>query len=142
MTKAASGNTVQVHYKGTLADGTVFDSSHGREPLQFTIGSKAVIAGFEGAVIGMAKGETKTVVIPPDEAYGHYREEMVQSIPRNQVPPDIEPEVGMRLQVQTPSGGAFPVTIRDVTEESITLDGNPPLAGKELTFEIELVSIA
>ena len=142
MTQAAMGNTVKVHYKGTLNDGTVFDTSHGRDPLEFTIGHKSVIAGFEGAVIGMTAGETKTVTIPPDEAYGYPREELVQTVGREHVPSDIAPEVGMRLQVETPTGGTFPVTISEVTTESITLDGNPPLAGKDLTFEIQLVDIA
>ena len=142
MITAITGNTVEVHYKGTLKDGTVFDTSHGREPLKFTLGANAVIPGFEGAVLGMAAGECKTITIPPEEAYGEYREELVQTISREHMPSDIDPEVGMRRQVQTPSGGAFPVIISDVTTESVTLDGNPPLAGKELTFEIELVTVA
>ena len=142
MTKAIAGNTVEVHYKGTLEDGTVFDTSQGREPLKFTLGANAVIPGFEGAVLGMGIGESKKVTIPPEQAYGEYREELVQTISREHMPSDIDPAVGMRLQVQTPTGGTFPVTISEVTSGSVTLDGNPPLAGKELTFEIELVTVA
>jgi peptidylprolyl isomerase len=141
MPQAKKGDTVKVHYTGKLVDGTVFDSSRGGEPLQFTIGEGQVIPGFEEAVTGMSPEESRTTEIPVDKAYGHHHQEMVMEIPRNQVPADIEPEVGQRLQVGTPSGQPVVVTIVDVSEASITLDANPPLAGKDLVFDIELVEI-
>lgn len=141
MTQAKKGDTVKVHYTGKLKDGTVFDSSQGREPLQFTIGSGQVIPGFEEAVTGMAPQESKTADIPADQAYGARHEEMVMEVPREQVPPDIQPEVGQRLQVGMQGGQPIVVTITEVGETNITLDANPPLAGKDLIFDIELVEI-
>jgi peptidylprolyl isomerase len=139
MTQAKKGDTVKVHYTGKLDDGTVFDSSQGREPLEFTIGQGQVIPGFEEAVTGMTPGEAKTTQIPVDKAYGPRHEEMVMEVPRTQFPADIEPEIGQKLQVGMQSGQTVVVTITEVKEDSITLDANPPLAGKDLIFDIELV---
>jgi peptidylprolyl isomerase len=141
MAQAKKGDTVKVHYTGKLVDGTVFDSSLGREPLRFTIGEGQVIPGFEEAVTGMSPEESRTTEIPAEKAYGLHHEEMVMQVPRNQVPADIEPEIGQRLQVGTPSGQPVVVTITEVNEASITLDANPPLAGKDLIFDIQLVEI-
>ena len=139
---AKVGDTVAVHYTGTLADGSVFDSSIGREPLQFTLGEGQMIPGFEQAVIGMALGETKTVTIPADQAYGPYYEERVFVIPRDQLPPGMEPEVGQKLPMQDATGQILIVTVKEVSATSITLDANHELAGKDLTFEIQLVEIS
>jgi peptidylprolyl isomerase len=141
MTLAKKGDTVKIHYTGKLDDGTVFDSSEGREPLSFTIGNGQVIPGFEEAVVGMALEEKKNVTIPPEKAYGPRNEEMVINVPRKRVPPDINPETGQRLQMQGPNEQMIIVEITEVTDESITLDANPPLAGKDLIFDIELVEI-
>lgn len=141
-TQAKVGDTVTVHYTGRLEDGTVFDSSANREPLQFTLGQGDLIPGFEQAVLGMAPGESKTETIPFDRAYGPYREEMVIEVDRQQLPTEIEPAVGQQLQVREESGAVIPVVITDVTDESITLDANHPLAGEELTFDIQLVDIS
>ena len=142
MTQAKVGDTVTVHYTGRLDDGTVFDSSANREPLQFTLGQGDLIPGFEQAVLGMAPGESKTETIPFDHAYGPYREEMVIEVDRQQLPTEIEPAVGQQLQVREESGAVIPVVITDVTDEAITLDANHPLAGEELTFDIQLVDIS
>jgi len=141
MTQAKKGDTVKIHYTGKLTDGTVFDTSEGRDPLSFKIGGGQVIPGFEEAVIGMIKDEKKNVTIPPEKAYGERNEEMVISVPRKQVPPDINPETGQRLQMQGPNEQMIIVEVTEVTEETITLDANPPLAGKDLIFDIELVEI-
>ncbi len=135
-----SGKTVKIHYKGTLEDGTVFDSSEGRDPLAFDIGAEQVIPGFEAAVVAMDTGETTTVTIPCGEAYGETRDEMVGQIPRASLPDDLEPEVGMMLQMDSPDG-AMPVQVVQVEDDTVTLDGNHPLAGKDLTFELTLVEI-
>jgi peptidylprolyl isomerase len=140
-TAAKSGDSVKIHYTGTLEDGTTFDSSAGRDPLEFTLGSGQVIAGFDEAVTGMEAGEKKTVTIPADKAYGQRNEEMVITAPREQVPPEINPEVGQQLQMAGPNNQPIIVQITEVTDEHIVLDANPPLAGKDLTFDIELVSI-
>lgn len=142
MSQAKQGDTVKIHYTGTLADGTVFDSSAGREPLSFTIGSGQVIPGFEEAVTGMAKAEKKNVTIPANKAYGPRNEELMFNVPRSQMPPEITPEIGQRLQMQGPHNQPIIVTVTEVTDEHILLDANPPLAGKELNFAIELVEIA
>lgn len=141
MSAAKNGDSVKIHYKGTLEDGTVFDSSEGREPLGFTIGSGQVIPGFDEAVLGMSAGESKNVLIPVEKAYGPRNEEMVMSFPIEQVPPEIKPEVGQQLQIAGPGGQPLMVSVVEVTDEQIMLDANPPLAGKDLTFDIELVSI-
>lgn len=141
MTQAKPGDTVKIHYTGKLDDGTVFDSSVNREPLEFTLNAGQVIPGFDQAVLGMTPGESKTETIPMDQAYGPHRPEMVLQVDRQQMPPNLEPEVGQQLQVQSPQGQAIPVMITEVTDSKITLDANHPLAGEDLTFEIELVEI-
>ena len=135
-----AGKTVKVHYKGTLDDGTVFDSSEGRDPIEFEIGGGVVIPGFEAGIASMAVGETKSVDIPCVEAYGEMNDEMVGQIPRADLPEDIEPEVGMVLSMQSPEG-EMPVRIIAVDDEQLTLDANHPLAGKDLKFELTLVEI-
>ncbi|MFP4089616.1 MAG: peptidylprolyl isomerase [Cyclobacteriaceae bacterium] len=142
MTVAQSGNTVKVHYTGKLKDGTVFDSSLQRnEPLEFTLGQGNMIAGFEKAVTGMGVGDTKVADIPVNEGYGERREDMILEVPRQDVPENISPEVGQRLAVQQKDGSSIPVTVTDITDKSITLDANHPLAGKDLVFEIELLEV-
>jgi peptidylprolyl isomerase len=142
MTQAKEGNTVKIHYTGRLQDGTEFDSSSDREPLQFNIGSGQVIPGFEEAVTGMRVGEKKTAQIPCDKAYGKRDPSMVMVVDRKHVPAEINPEVGQRLQVGSPNGQLLVVTVIEISHENITLDANPPLAGEDLTFDIELVEIA
>lgn len=142
MPQAQQGDTVTVHYEGRLNDGTVFDSSHGRDPLEFTIGAGDVIPGFEAMVVGMEPGEERTETIVSGEAYGPYLDEMVQEIERFNLPGDIELEVGKQLQVQRPGEPPFVLTIRELSEDTVTLDANHPLAGEDLTFRIELVAIA
>jgi peptidylprolyl isomerase len=142
MTVAENGNTVKVHYTGKLKDGTVFDSSLQRnEPLEFTLGQGNMIAGFEQAVTGMKVGDTKVADIPVDQAYGQKRDDMVLEVPKNDVPENINPEVGQRLAVQQKDGQSIPVTVTNITDSSITLDANHPLAGKDLVFEIELLDV-
>jgi peptidylprolyl isomerase len=142
MAQAKEGDTVKVHYTGTLSDDTEFDSSRGGDPLEFTIGNNMVIPGFENGVRGMNVGESKKVSIPADEAYGPYNDNLVAVVPRSQVPPDMELEVGMPLQVRSAEGQIARAIVRDLTDTEITLDLNHPLAGQDLTFEIELVDIA
>ena len=142
MTLAKNGDKVKIHYKGTLQDGSVFDSSEGRDPLEFTLGSGQVIAGFDEAVSGMNVGEKKSVTIPVEKAYGKRNDELVMEIPREQVPPDITPEVGQKLQMGGANGELILVTIVDVSDSHIILDANPPLAGEDLNFDIELMEIA
>ncbi|MCC5983821.1 MAG: peptidylprolyl isomerase [Rhodobacteraceae bacterium] len=141
MTQAKKGDTVRMHYKGTLDDGSVFDSSEGREPLQFTIGAGQIIPGLEQAVEGMGAGDEKTVTIPAAEAYGDYQPQARQGIPRDQIPDNIPLEIGGRLQVQTPEGRAVPVTVTEISDEVVVLDANHPLAGKDLTFAFEIVDV-
>jgi peptidylprolyl isomerase len=142
MTQAKSGDTVRIHYTGTLDDGTEFDSSAGREPLEFALGGGQVIPGFDSAVDGMTVGESKSVTIEPAEAYGERHDQLVQEVPKSALPQEIEPAVGMQLQSQSPEGQVMNLVITEVAEETITVDGNHPLAGKALTFAIELVEIA
>ena len=141
MAQAKPGDTVKVHYTGKLEDGTVFDTSTDRDPLQFTIGERKIIPGFEQAVVGMNPGESKTIKVPMDEAYGPHREEMVMVVDRNQLPVDLIPEVGQQLQSRQPDGQTMVVTVIGVSESSVTVDANHPLAGKDLTFDIQLVEI-
>ncbi|HYD51258.1 MAG TPA: peptidylprolyl isomerase [Gemmatimonadaceae bacterium] len=140
MRQASNGDTVSVHYTGTLADGMPFDSSEGRDPLRFTLGAGQVVPGFDAAVTGMTVGETKTVTIPAAEAYGATRPDLVLSVPRSQVPPGMTLEVGQRLQMGR-GDQAFPVVVKEIGDEAVTLDANHPLAGEDLTFELELVAI-
>ena len=138
---AETGDTVKVHYTGKLADGTVFDTSVGGEPMEFTLGQGKVISGFEQAVIGMQVGESKTFTIPADQAYGQRRDDMIFEVGRDELPPDIDPEIGMQLQMNQGDGGVTIVTITEVSETTVKIDANHPLAGQDLTFDIELVEI-
>ncbi len=142
MSSASTGDTVRVHYTGRLKDGTVFDTSRNREPLEITLGEEAVIPGFESAVEGMEEGEEKTATIPPDDAYGAPRDDLILTVSKDQVPADMDPEVGQRLQMQTQDGQNFQVTVAEIADDHLRLDANHPLAGKELTFDLELVEIA
>ncbi len=142
MAQAKMGDTVKVHYTGRLKDGTVFDSSVGDEPLEFTLGSGDLIDGFESAVVGMAPGETKTETIPSDKAYGPHYAEMIIEVERARMPQDMEPEVGQQLEIQQENGQVFHVVITEMNDDTITLDANHPLAGEDLVFEIELLEIA
>jgi peptidylprolyl isomerase len=139
MTK--KGDKVKVHYTGKLRDGTLFDSSEGREPLEFTLGEGSMIRGFENAVYELEVGQAKTVTVPSAEAYGPRKDGLVMTFDRTQLPPGMSPKVGDQLQMQTPSGGAAVVTVSATSEKSITVDANHPLAGKDLTFEIRLVEV-
>lgn len=138
---AQPGNTVRVHYTGTLADGSQFDSSEGREPLEFTLGSGQVIPGFDEGVTGMEVGESRTITIPAEQAYGPRRPEMLLTVPREQFPEGIEPELGQQLQLGTASGDTLVATVTDVGDEAVVLDANHQLAGEDLTFELTLEEI-
>jgi len=137
---ASKGDKVHVHYTGRLDDGTVFDTSEGRDPLVFTLGTQAVIPGFEAGVLGLEIGEKRTVVVGPEDAYGVHHPDRVAVIPRSQLPDEIEPEPGMVLRAAGEKGDLL-VTVTDVSGDEVTLDGNHPLAGKQLTFDIELAGI-
>jgi peptidylprolyl isomerase len=137
--EARLGDRVRVHYRGSLKDGTEFDSSFDGAPLEFTLGEGMVIPGFENAVIGMADGERKTVSLSPDEGYGPYSDELIAVIQRSMIPAEIEPEVGMQLEAKGQDGAVTVVTIKEVADNTVTLDANHELAGKELVFEIQLV---
>ncbi len=141
MSNAKAGDTVKIHYTGTLDDGTQFDSSAGRDPLEFELGGGQVIPGFDNAVEGMAVGENKNVRIEPDQAYGERHEQLVQQVPRSALPDDLEPEIGMGLQSQSPDGQVMMLMVTEVGDDSITVDANHPLAGQALNFDIELVEI-
>ena len=135
------GDTVKVHYTGTLDDGTVFDTSREREPLEFTLGQGGIIAGFENAVLGMAIGDIKTVTFPPEEAYGEVREDLLLKIPREQFPEEMELQTGQQLQLQSNDGQIVIATVLEIADSEVTVDANHPLAGKDLTFEIEVMEI-
>ena len=143
MAQAKAGDTVRVHYEGQLSDGTIFDSSLEREPIEFILGQDTVIPGFEQAVIGMEVGESKDVSIPPEDGFGEYSEDLVVNIEKSILPPDINPELGMQLEVSAEEEEETPrvFAIADIAEDSVTLDGNHPLAGKEIAFKIELLEI-
>jgi peptidylprolyl isomerase len=141
MAEAKQGDTVQLHYMGKLPDGTIFDTSRERRPLQFIIGNGQVIAGFEQAVIGMKVGELKTARIPMEQAYGPRRDDLVVTMDRSKLPPGLNPKVGQRLEMTQVDDQTSLVTVTGATESTLTLDANHPLAGKELTFDIELVGI-
>lgn len=138
---AKANDKVKVHYKGTLSNGEVFDSSEGRDPLEFTLGSGQVIPGFDKGVQGMKINESKTINIPSHEAYGEIREELIQEVAKKDLPPEINPEVGLKLMSQTPDGQQIPLVVTEVKEESIVVDANHPLAGKDLIFEVTLMEI-
>jgi peptidylprolyl isomerase len=141
MAHAKQGDTVKVHYTGSLGDGTVFDSSANRSPLEFTVGQGQVIPGFDQAVDGMEVGDQKTVVIPADQAYGARDERLIVHMERTRLPQDLDLELEDRLQVRRPDGRLMNVTVTEISDSAITLDGNHVLAGQDLTFEIELVAI-
>ena len=141
MTEVKTGDTVLIHYTGTLADGSTFDSSAGRDPLEFTVGSGQIIPGLDSAMPGMEVGETKTVEVACENAYGQPDPNARQAVPRNSIPDDIPTEPGTRLQMQTPQGQVVPVTVIEANEEQVTLDANHPLAGQDLTFKVELVGV-
>jgi len=141
MTQAKQGDTVKVHYTGMLDDGTVFDTSRNRNPLQFTIGKGQVIVGFEQAIDGMTTGESKTVTIPMENAYGPHRKEMIITMERSKLPADLNPKVGQRLELTQMDDRNILVTVTAVTDSMLTLDANHPLSGKNLVFDIELVGI-
>ena len=138
---AKANDKVKVHYKGTLSNGEIFDASEGRDPLEFTLGSGQVIPGFDKGVEGMKIEESKTIVIPSAEAYGEVIKELIQEVPKSQLPEEIKPEVGMQLFSSTPDGQEIPLIITEVNEDNIIVDANHPLAGKDLTFELTLVGI-
>jgi peptidylprolyl isomerase len=140
MESAKTGSRVRVHYTGQLADGEVFDSSHGNEPLEFEVGAGEVIRGFDDAVTGMAPGENRRVTIPAQDAYGQRREELVVTVPRERFPEDFEPEPGINLALEQ-DGHQVVLRILSVTETEVVLDGNHPLAGEDLTFDVELLDI-
>lgn len=142
MAQAKTGDTVKVHYTGKLDDGTVFDTSADREPLEFKIGENQLIPDFEQAVIGMEPGESKSIQIASENGYGPHHEEMVMVVERKDIPEGLDPQVNQRLQVQQQNGQSFVVTVTDVSETNVTLDGNHPLAGQDLTFDIQLTEIA
>lgn len=149
MAQAKAGDRVKVHYTGRLDDGTVFDSSEcaeddcgcGHGPLEFTIGAGEVIPGFDAGVTGLSVGESKSIHIPVEDAYGERMEEMVAVVPRGDLPPEMKPEVGMQLEVTQEDGQVFQVMVTEVTDETITIDANHPLAGRPLNFDLKLIEI-
>jgi FKBP-type peptidyl-prolyl cis-trans isomerase 2 len=141
MAQAKDGDTVKVHYTGKLQDGTVFDSSADRDPLQFTVGERQVIPGFEDSVIGMSPGESKIVEIASDKAYGPYRDEMAITLGRNQFPEHLNLQVDQQLQLVREDEQTFIVRVTEISDSTVTLDANHPLAGEDLTFDIQLIEI-
>lgn len=141
MEQVKNGDTVKVHYHGRLEDGTTFDSSEGRDPLEFEVGAGNVIKGFDDGVLGMQKGEKKTIHIPAEDAYGPSVPENVIEFPRTQFPQDMQPETGMQLNLRSQDGQSFPVVITEVKDDVVILDANHPLAGKALIFDVEVVEI-
>lgn len=141
MSQVKQNDTVKVHYTGKLADGQVFDTSEGKEPIEFTLGEGQLIPGFEKGLIDMKVNEKKTITIPKEEAYGEPRPELVQEVEKNQLPEEIKPEVGMGLVSKTPDGREMNLIVAEVKDETIVVDGNHPLAGKDLVFDLEVVEI-
>ncbi|HVZ96168.1 MAG TPA: peptidylprolyl isomerase [Chitinophagaceae bacterium] len=141
MSKAKKGDKVKVHYRGVLTDGRQFDSSHGREPLEFTVGAGQMIAGFDAAIPGMEVGDKKTISIAPKDAYGERSEEAIIEFPKSNIPADMKLKPGMKLQLRNQAGHPVPVTVAEIKDDVVILDANHELAGKELIFDIELVSI-
>ena len=142
MSVIESGSTVKVHYTGTLTSGEVFDSSEGRDPLEFTMGQGMLIPGFEKAIMGLKVGDSTKTEIPAEEAYGESNPEMVVKVSKSQLPPEMEPQVGMQLQLNQPDGQPIPCVVAGIEGDEVTIDANHPLAGKDLVFEIEVVEIA
>ncbi len=140
--QAKQGDKVKIHYTGKLDDGDVFASSKNKGPIEFTLGQGQVMPGIEESVEGMKPGESKTVTVPSDKAYGPRRQELMQEIPKKEMPGDIKPEVGQRLNVKWSDGKETAVSVIDVSETSVTIDANHPLAGKDIVFELELVGIS
>jgi len=141
MTQVKEGDRVCVHYRGTLDDGTEFDSTFERKPLDFTLGQGEVLPGFDAAVHGMQKGEEKTITVAPDEAYGPHRPQLVADVPRSSIPSSVEPRIGMRLKLKSKGGEIIVASVTAITDEMLTLDSNHPLAGQKLTFAITLIEI-
>lgn len=141
MSQAKKGDTIKVHYTGRLADGSIFDSSQDREPLEVTLGAGSVIAGFDKGLTGMALGETKTINIPADDAYGEIRQDMIAEVDRKDIPSEIKPEVGQELELTQADNNIINVTISKIEDDKITIDANHPLAGKELIFDLEMIEI-
>lgn len=141
MQQVKTGDTVRVHYHGRLNNGNTFDSSEGRDPLEFKVGTGSVIKGFDNGVLDMTVGEKRTLNIPVDDAYGPKVDELIMEFPKSNIPADLNPEVGMELQMSNPQGQVFPVKVAAIGAEFITLDANHPLAGEPLIFDIELVEI-
>jgi len=141
MSQVQTGDTVKVHYTGSLGDGRIFDSSTGREPLEFTVGAHQVVPGFEQAVLGMSLGESKTALIPADQAYGQRDNRLVIRVDKGQLPPNMTVKLNDRLQMRSNDGRVMNVVVAEIADDSIVLDGNHFLAGQDLTFEIELVEI-
>lgn len=141
MAGAQNGDTVKVHYTGKLDDGTVFDSSRTRDPIEFTLGEQGIITGFQEIVVGMEPGESKTTTVPVEKAYGHRNDEMIVEIPRSRVPEDVNPQIGEHVYLARPDGQTIPVRVVEATDAAITVDANHPLAGEALTFDVELMEI-
>jgi peptidylprolyl isomerase len=141
MSEAKKGDMVKVHYTGRFEDGSLFDSSRDRGPLQFTLGNEEMIPGFENAIIGMKKGDTKTARIVANEAYGPYIDDMVMRVDKDKVPADMELKTGLMLKIRQPEGNAINVMVTDISDDEVVLDANQPLAGKDLEFDIELIHI-
>jgi len=141
MTQAKKGDTVKVHYTGKLKDGRVFDSSRDSEPLELILGAGQVIPGFEKEIVGMSKDDSKSFEIAAEEAYGPYREELVVEIEKKRVPENLNLEIGQQLALRPGEGQIVRVTVADIADETVTLDANHPLAGEDLTFEVQLIEI-
>ncbi|UCG11419.1 MAG: FKBP-type peptidyl-prolyl cis-trans isomerase [Deltaproteobacteria bacterium] len=141
MAQAKVGDKVKVHFTGSLEDGTIFGSALEDDPFEFTIGEKNMLPGFENAVVGMTEGEKKTISLPPEEAYGHHKREFVFAVKKSEMPPDTGLEEGRRIQIRWRDGGQAVVTVGKITEDTVILDANDPLAGKTIKFDIELVKI-
>jgi len=142
LAQAQYGDEVTIHYTGKLEDGTVFDTSTERSPLHFAIGDGQIIPGLERAILGMSPGESRTIRVPMDEAYGPRREEMILLVDRNEFPVHMKPEAGQLVEMRHPDGRRITVTVMDISQSRVTLDANHPLAGKDLTFDIQLLEMA
>ena len=141
MTKVKEGDTVRINYTGKLEDGTVFDTSIGRNPLEFTVGKGKIMPEFEDALIGLSPGESNTAEIPSNRAFGPYLKELVVVVDKEHLPDEIDPKIGQVLEIKRENEESFIVTIKDISDSDVTLDANHPLAGKDLLFEIELLEI-
>ncbi len=141
MNKVKGNDTVKVHYTGKLKNGEVFDSSLEREPIKVTLGQQSLIPGFENGLLNMELNEKKTVVIPMEDAYGDIKKELFQKVPKEELPEDLKPEIGMGLLAKSPDGSERQIKIVDIKKDAIIIDANHPLAGQELTFELEIVEI-